>query len=102
MNKNTRVIHQRGFSLKLNQALKGIENCAFGWVKYGESIRDLTPAEAITARNGRARLLEPLPSAEIPGLIFEPPINAQAATRQEYRLANEANLFAAPVSEYVM
>jgi hypothetical protein len=58
---------------KIGQALKGIENCAFGWVEEGKTIRDLTLAEAVNLRNERALLRsEPLPYHEIPGIIYEP------------------------------
>lgn len=72
MNGNFRVLNiTRGFSIKYKHALKGIKECACTWVEYGVSVRDLTLAESIAARNEQARLAEPLPFAELPGLVFE-------------------------------
>lgn len=83
----------RNFRLKRKQAERAIENCACAWVEYGVSVRDLTLAEAIAARNKQATEREPLASAEIPGLLFEPPTRAQASRHQEFALAAAANRF---------
>lgn len=94
MSGNSRVQHERGYSMKFSQAVKGVANCALVWVKYGASVRDLSVAEAIQARNEQAAMREPLPLAEIPGLKFELPAN-MASVGAERALAWEAGKFAA-------
>jgi hypothetical protein len=84
----------RNVRLKFSQALKAVESCACAWVEEGVSIRDLSLAEAIAARNKQAQLRQALALAEIPGLRFQPPAYAQESTRREYQLAAEANKFA--------
>ena len=79
----------RGFRLKFNQAEKAVEACACVWVEYGVSVRDLTLAEAIAARNAQAKLREPMPFAEIPGLK----VAGISTIHQEFALAAEANRF---------
>lgn len=83
----------RGFRLKRNQALRAIDACACAWVVPNESIRDLTLAESIAARNRQAKERELLDSAELPGITFKPPIGAQAQHINEVRIAFEANQF---------
>jgi len=73
MNSNARIYHVRGFTLKFKQALRGIEECAFGWVEEGKIIRDLTLAESIAARNQQSKLREALPLSELPNLRYEAP-----------------------------
>ena len=69
----SRILHvDRGCYYRRGQALKGIENCAFAWVEEGVSIRNLTLAESIVARNEQANMREPLPYAELPHLRYEP------------------------------
>lgn len=92
MSGNSRVQHQRGHSMKFRQAVKGVAACALAWVEYGVSVRDLSVAEAIQARNEQASLREPLPFAEIPGLKFD---FARASVAQERKLAWDASKFAA-------
>jgi hypothetical protein len=95
MSNNTRVLHAiRGFTLKHSQVLKGIEKCALCWVEFGKTFRDLTPAEAILARNQQAKEREPLAFAELPHLVYRPTEMNQAGHRQELRLAKAANRFA--------
>lgn len=79
----------RNFRLKRNQALKAVENCACAWVKYGVTIRDLTLAESISKRHEQASMREPLPLAELHGLIFQSP------TSQHYDLIAQANRYCA-------
>jgi len=89
---NSRILNvSRGFTLKHKQALRAIQNCAAEWVVFGESIRDLTLAESIVARNAQAKAREPLASVEIPGLIYEPSRSGMAATREGYALIRQAN-----------
>ena len=92
MTKGTRIRNiTRGFTLKRNQAIQAIENCAAAWVTPGETIRDLTLAESIAARNQQASQREPLPLAELHGCIFEPPANKP----RNYQLISDANKFCA-------
>jgi hypothetical protein len=92
--KDSRILNiTRGFRLKRNQALKAIEQCACAWVVPNESIRDLTLAESVIARNKQASERDPLDYAELPGITFKPPIGAQAAHINEIRTAFDANLF---------
>lgn len=75
MAQDLRVLNiTRGFRLKHSQAYRGIENCAFKWVEVGVSVRDLTLEEAMQARKEQAKMREPLPWAEIPGLSFNGPL----------------------------
>lgn len=84
----------RRFSLKRSQAIKAVEQCACAWVEFGVSVRDLTIAESIAARNAQKKNAEPLPLAEIPHVEFRAPERARTSTRQEMHLAVEANQFA--------
>ena len=94
MTNNARVSNiTRGYSLKHKQAVRAVDNCAAAWVVYGESIRDLTLAEAIAARNKQASEREPLAQAEIPGLVYEPNAAAQSGYRRECELSRAANKF---------
>ena len=63
------------------------------WVIFGETVRDLTYAEAVQARNQQAAEREPLAYAELPGITFKPPIGAQATHMIEVKRAFEANKF---------
>jgi hypothetical protein len=84
----------RGYFIRYRHALKGIENCAFAWVIVGESVRDLTIAEQISSRNEQAKLREPLEYAELPGIMFVPPIGAEKANTNSGTLVWEAHKFA--------
>jgi hypothetical protein len=69
-----RILHiDRGFMLKRSQADRAIESCACAWVIPGVSVRQLTLAEAIQARNVQAKQREPLATAEIPGIAYDRP-----------------------------
>lgn len=92
--KNLTVLNiSRGYRLRLNQARKSVENCASAWVEYGQSIRDLTLSESISARAQQAKNREPMPYAEVFGLKFDPPIGTAGAEWQSRLLAYEATLF---------
>ena len=94
MSNNQRVLNiTRGYSLKHKQALRAVENCACTWVEFGVSIRDLTLAEAIAARNKQASEREPLADAELPGIIYKPAKQTPAAMH-EMQIAWQANKFA--------
>ncbi len=96
MTKTHRVFNEtRKFRMKYNQALRAIENCACEWVEVGVSVRDLTIAEALQTRMKQTKNKDPgaLPFAELPMVVFEPPIGAQAAHLRERGLAREANQF---------
>ena len=82
----------RNFRLKRKQAERAIENCACAWVEFGVSVRDLTLAESIAARNKQASEREPLANAEIPGITFQ-----HSGSRTERMLAFQADRFAAEV-----
>jgi hypothetical protein len=89
---NARIVNiSRNFSLKHSQALKAVENCACAWVEFGVSIRDLSLAESIAARNTQAKEREPIAPAEIPGLIFQQPASANTSAHERYALIREAN-----------
>ena len=82
--------------MKFGQVQKRMaENCCFVWVKYGETFRDATIAEAADMRKEQAKLAEPLPFAEIPGLIYQPSASNLAGTRSRYPLIRQAHEFAA-------
>lgn len=94
MTKNKRIFNiSRGYSLKRGAAERAISECSAAWVEEGVSIRNLTLAESIAARNEQARVAEPLPFAEIPGLRFEPTSSGAAATRRERLLTWQAHEF---------
>lgn len=84
----------RRYSLKHKQALRAVDNCACAWVEFGISVRDLTLAESIAARNKQATLREPLPFVELPGIIFRPAVGRESATRAGYLTIQAANQFA--------
>ena len=97
MTKNSRVTHAtRQYSMKFGQVQKRMaENCCFVWVTFGETFRDATIAEAADMRKEQAKLAEPLPFMEIPGLIYQPASRNLATTRQSYPLIRQAHEFAA-------
>jgi hypothetical protein len=95
MASNARILNlTNGRRIKRNQALGRVEQCISAWVEPNVSIRDLTLQESIAKRSEEARASVPLASAEIPGLVFEPPANAIAGTRLEHQRLAEANAFA--------
>lgn len=92
MNNRFRVFNiTRGYALKHKAALRGIENCAWAWVEFGISVRDLTITEQIQARNEQAKNREPLAMAEIPGVIYEPTEAAVASYFERMGLVRAAN-----------
>jgi hypothetical protein len=91
---NPRILNStKGYAISRKQALRAIENCVAAWDVPNKSIRDLTLAESIAARNIQSANRDPLDYAELPGITFKPPIGAQAAYANEQRLAFEANSF---------
>ena len=92
MSNNQRVLNvTRGYSMKHKQACRAVENCTSAWVEFGVSIRDLSLAESIAARNEQAQHREPLPMIEIAGVIFIPPSSAQTKYADRYQLVQQAN-----------
>ena len=83
----------RGYYMRRKQAMRGIENCACAWVKFGETVRDLTLVEAIAARNVQAAMREPLPFAELPGLMYRPAVGQEQGARVQRSMCKEANRF---------
>lgn len=81
--------------MKQRTALRGVDECAFAWVEFGKSVRSLTLAESIAARQQQSQQREPLPFAELPGCVFRPSEAGQILTRAGYELVREANQFAA-------
>jgi hypothetical protein len=95
MSKITRVFNEtRRFYMKHKQAAQAVENCACAWVSFGVSLRDLTLAEAIAARNRQAAMRAPLPFAELPGVRYLPALGQESAARAQHVRALEANRFA--------
>jgi len=91
MTQSIRVFNvTRRFYMKPKRAVRAVENCACAWVEVGVSLRDLTLAEAIAARNRQASLRDPLPVAELLGVWYWLH-GKEAATRAERELALEAN-----------
>lgn len=87
----SRVINvDSGATMKFSQAARKIADGLCAWTEYGVSIRTLTLAEQIQARNEIARNREPLAFAEIPGLKFVHP-----GVGAELHLAWEAGKFVA-------
>ena len=98
---NHRILNvTNSFRMKRTRAEREIEECSVAWVEVGVSVRNLTYAEAIVARREQVKvsvklalLREPLPSAEIPDVLYEPSFYGTLATRSESRLIREANYF---------
>jgi len=80
--------------VKLSQAKKWIADGSYAWVVQFKTIRSLSLQERVAKRSEIARLQEPLAFAEIPGLIFQPPIQSQATHRTGIHLVRAANQFA--------
>jgi hypothetical protein len=98
MAKSHRILNiSRNFTLKYAQAERAISECACEWVDFGRTVRDLTLAESISARNTQAREREPIASPELPGLTFEMPQHACASIAERRQLVQAANQFAAQV-----
>lgn len=94
MPSHVRIINlTNGFRYKRGQVERAIENCSAEWVEQGVSIRNLNPIESTAARNARAKILEPMPYAEIPGVRFDPPVSGISATRREGALMWQAHDF---------
>lgn len=74
--------------LRLKQAEKGVESCAFAWVIPGKRIRQLNYAESRSALNRQAKERktgqEILVSPEIPGVHFDGPITSTRVGRELY------------------
>lgn len=79
----------RKYYISFNQALRGMENCAFAWVETGKTVRDLSLAESIAKRNEQAKNAEPLAYAEVAGLTFKGPIP------NDFNLIRQAHEFCA-------
>ena len=93
MSQSPRILNiTRKFHLKPSQARRAIENCSAEWVQEGISIRDLTLAESIEKRNEQAREREPLPQAEIPGLMYQQPVSAASTAHERAELVRVANM----------
>ena len=89
------VIQGEDRRVRLSQAKRWVdEQCAYAWVVKYVSIRRLSLAETVKARAEQARLQEPLPMAEIPGLRYVPALNDTFAV-QERMLAAAAMRYAA-------
>lgn len=84
----------RDYYVRLKQAKRAIEECACAWVEYGVSVRDLTLAESIQARNRQAKLREPLEYAELPGLRFKVPAGSGLTAAESRVLVRAAHQFA--------
>jgi len=94
MNNNTRVFNEtRRFWTKHKQAAQAVENCACAWIVFGASVRDLTLAESIAARNLQAASRDPLPSAELLGLWYEAEVESASDEPQRRKLSRVANCF---------
>ncbi len=92
MSQSPRVLNiTRQYHLKPSQAQRAIDQCAAEWVEQGVSIRDLTLPESISKRNEQAKLRDPLPGMEIPGLIFKPPAYAAQSAHERADLVRAAN-----------
>lgn len=77
-----------GKRLKFRKAEKLVnEDCVCAWVEFGNSIRTLTLAEQIIARNEQARVRERVAQAERPGLMFD------RRNKDERRLVRAADVF---------
>lgn len=96
LNCNSRILNvTRGNTMKLNQALHAIAEGVADWVEKNISVRDLTLAEVIARRNAVPRELDGLAAAELPGLVFEPPVRQRGLdlVRSQGALVREARQF---------
>lgn len=92
MNNKARVRNvTRGFSMKFGQAVKAVELCACAWVEYGVSVRSLTSAESLMARNAQVKPGPALAPLEVSGTVYRPALHALVSARVEVRLAREVN-----------
>ena len=97
MTNNSRVTHAvRGYTMKFGQVEKArLLHCSFVWMNDEKTLfRDATIQEAAQMRKEQVKLQEPIPFAELPGLIFKPAQKDQASTRISYALLKQANVFA--------
>jgi len=116
MTNNSRVTHAvRGYTMKFGQVQKRItENSCFVWVKYGETFRDATIAEAAQMRkeqakqplglyyfvevidkDGKVKLVAKPYFAELPTFRVKWSDPAQQAVAgQSFKLVKQANQFA--------
>lgn len=93
MASHARVINLTdGRRIKRSQALRRIDHCVSGWVDEGFTIRNLTAAESIAARNQQASMRDPLERCELSNVHFEPSLTGQAAYREGFRLSRLANI----------
>ena len=98
---NHRILNvTNSFRMKRTRAEREIEECFVTWVEVGVSVRNLTYAEAFVARSEQVKvsiklalMREPLPSAEIPDILYKPSFYGTLATRNESFLIREANYF---------
>ena len=92
MSNNKRVLNTtRGYTLKHKQACRAVEQCSAEWVEFGVSIRDLNLAESIAKRNIQAKDRDPLPYAEIPGILYKQPVSAALSAHKRAELVRQAN-----------
>lgn len=98
MTNNSRVTHAvRGYTMKFGQVQKRIaENSCFVWVKYGETFRDATIAEAAQMRKANPGPKDECRvglglSGEIAGCRYRQPANSQPRTEIK-RLAKSYGL----------
>lgn len=93
----------RGYYLKPNRAIDGVQNCVYAWVKFGISVRDLTLAESIARRSKLAEQCQPLPWAELPDCLFRPPAESSLwSARGSAKLCRVTNYFAISQPEFML
>lgn len=96
MNKNSRVFHERGFTMKRSAAEKSVREGNLAWTEDG-LIRQATYEEIYDSMTGRAaeraKIAQSLGHREVSGLIFEPSAAGIPATRREKFLAWQARHF---------
>src|SRR4051812_6513707 len=84
----------RQYWVNRKEALKGFDRCAYCWDENKpDCIRDMTIAEQLLARNAQAKLREPLEYAELPGIVFRPPVGQEKANNASGILVWEAHKF---------
>lgn len=100
MTKNSRVHHERGFTMKRGAAEKAVREGNCVWMDGG-MIRDANLSEMFefmnmtdAERSERAKIDKGLPYAEIFGLRFQPTARGTGATRREGLLLWQAHDFA--------
>lgn len=82
----------RCYWMSRKSALRGVENCALGWISESE-VRQLDLKEQMTARSAQSKLKEPLGWAELPHMVYKPAKGNERSNADSGVLVWEAHKF---------